>query len=220
MTGSDLAPADPPAGHAEWDTVYEAAEQIWSGNPNGVLVAEAADLTPGSALDVGCGEGADVVWLAQQGWQVTGLDVSAKAIARATSHVTSAGVSVNLVHAGLLDFADTSTPPQFDLVNAQYPALLREQGRSLAALLSLVAPGGTLLFVHHSELSLDHEHKHGDVAGGPDFDPADYVLPAEVRDGLGDGWTVDVFEERPRHVATGAGAGHTTDVVLRARKTG
>jgi SAM-dependent methyltransferase len=205
-----------PGGHAEWDAVYEAAEQIWSGNPNGVLVAEASDLTPGTALDVGCGEGADVVWLAQHGWQVTGLDVSATAIARATNHVTSAGVTANLVHAGLLEFAETG--PQYDLVNVQYPGLLREDGRSLAAVLKVVAPGGTLLFVHHSLLSLDHEHKHGEVAGGPAFDPADYLLPPEVHTGLGDDWTVEVFEERPRNVTTGAGAGHTVDVVLRARR--
>src|SRR5947208_3231784 len=110
MTDSDLAPG----GDAEWNAVYDAVEQIWSGNPNGVLLAEAADLPPGKALDVGCGEGADVVWLAQRGWDVTGLDVSATAIARATNHVASAGVSANLVLAGLLDFA--ATAGRFDLV--------------------------------------------------------------------------------------------------------
>ena len=212
MTDSELAPG----GDAEWNAVYDAAEQIWSGNPNGVLVAEASDLAPGKALDVGCGEGADVVWLAQRGWDVTGLDVSATAIARATNHVASAGVSANLVLAGLLDFAGTAG--QFDLVNVQYPALLHEDGRSLAAVLGLVAPGGTLLFVHHSELSLNHEHKHGEVAGGPAFDPADYLLPREVHAALDDSWTIEVFEERPRSVTSGAGAGHTVDVIVRARR--
>ena len=212
MTDSDLAPGGDP----EWNAVYDAAEQIWSGNPNGVLVAEASDLAPGKALDVGCGEGADVVWLAQRGWDVTALDVSATAIARATSHVASAGVSANLVLAGLLDYAGTAG--QFDLVNVQYPALLHEDGRSLAAVLGLVAPGGTLLFVHHSELSLNHEHEHGEVAGGPAFDPADYLLPREVHAALDDDWTVEVFEERPRNVTSGAGAGHTVDVIVRARR--
>ena len=49
---------------AEWDERYSGEEQLFSGRPNGALVAEVADLTPGRAVDVGCGEGADAVWLA------------------------------------------------------------------------------------------------------------------------------------------------------------
>ena len=60
-----------------WDARYAESERIWSGNPNPRLVDHVADLSPGDALDVGCGEGADAVWLAKQGWRVTALDVSA-----------------------------------------------------------------------------------------------------------------------------------------------
>jgi SAM-dependent methyltransferase len=200
----------------EWDELYDTAEQVWSGNPNGVLVAEAADLTPGRALDVGCGEGADAVWLAQRGWDVIGLDVSATALARAIAHAATAGAAVRFEHAGLLDFAWTSG--RFDLVNVQYPGLLHEQGRSLAALLTLVAPGGTLLFVHHADLAGEHADAHHDGVGPAGLDPADYLLPRDVYDGLDDAWTVEVFEERPRSVTAGAGAGHTVDLVLRARR--
>jgi SAM-dependent methyltransferase len=65
-----------PAVRAEWDDRYADRQQLWSGRPNGALVAEVAGLTPGRALDVGCGEGADAVWLARGGWDVTALEVS------------------------------------------------------------------------------------------------------------------------------------------------
>jgi SAM-dependent methyltransferase len=198
-------------GRIDWDEMYAASERVWSGNPNGALVAEVGDLTPGTAVDIGCGEGADAIWLAQQGWRVTALDVSGTALSRAAAHVADAGVSVRLVHAGLLD-AELE-PGSFDLVSAQYAALLREDGRSLAALLALVAPGGTLLVVHHAEVVSGEAFR-------PDFDPADYVLPGDVHEALVEGWDVQVYGERPRHVTTGAGAGHTTDLVLRARRAG
>ena len=64
-----------------WDERYGADDRVWSGHPNPQLVDRVAALTPGRALDVGCGEGADAVWLARQGWQVTALDVSAVGLA-------------------------------------------------------------------------------------------------------------------------------------------
>jgi len=65
---------------AAWDSRYADREQMWSGQPNGALVAEVAVLSPGRVLDVGCGEGADAVWLATAGWDVTALDVSGVAL--------------------------------------------------------------------------------------------------------------------------------------------
>lgn len=59
-----------------WDEMYRSRSQVFSGAPNGVLVAEITDLPPGRALDVGCGEGADALWLARRGWQVTAVDIS------------------------------------------------------------------------------------------------------------------------------------------------
>ncbi len=123
----------------------------------------------------------------------------------------NAGVTVQLIHAGLLEPALTGA--QFDLVNVQYPALLHEQGRSLNALLELVAPGGTLLFVHHADAEWDEARRAG-------FDPADYLLPRNVHAALDEGWDVQVYEERARQVTTGAGAGHSADLVLRARRYG
>src|SRR5688572_9131274 len=85
-------------GAAEWDARYSEGEGAkWSGRPNGRLVAEVADLTPGRALDVGCGEGADAIWLAGRGWTVTAIDVSEVAIRRAREAATLAGAAVEWV---------------------------------------------------------------------------------------------------------------------------
>ena len=54
-----------------WDERYAAHDRVWSGRPNPRLVEHATELPPGLALDVGCGEGADVVWLAEHGWRAT-----------------------------------------------------------------------------------------------------------------------------------------------------
>src|SRR5690349_12892816 len=75
-----------------WDERYAGSDRVWSGKPNQRLVEMVTGITPGSAIDVGCGEGADVVWLAQQGWLTTGVDVSQVAIDRAAKHADEAGV--------------------------------------------------------------------------------------------------------------------------------
>lgn len=193
----------------DWDAMYAGSEQVWSGNPNSALVAEVSGLRPGTAVDVGCGEGADAIWLARRGWQVTAFDVSSTALDRASNRIADAGVTVQVLRTGLLDFALGGA--QFDLVDVQYPALLHEEGRSLAALLGLVAPGGSLLFVHHADAGSGRARRAG-------FDPADYVLPRDAYAALDAGWDVEVYEERPRHVTTGAGAEHDLDLVLKARR--
>lgn len=195
----------------EWDRRYAEAERVWSGNPNGTLVAEISDLHPGRALDVGCGEGADAIWLAIRGWDVTALDVSEAAVRRAQSAAEDAGVTVHWLCTGLLDAPLTTAG--FDLVSVQYPALLRTPGADAEhALLTAVAPGGTLLVVHHADVDVEQARSHG-------FDPADYVAHEDLRALLGEGWHVEVVERRPRNVEGGGGSHHTHDLVLRARRS-
>ncbi|MFJ5136229.1 class I SAM-dependent methyltransferase [Streptomyces sp. NPDC088707] len=200
-----------PAVRAEWDDRYRDRQQLWSGRPNGALVAEVAGLTPGRVLDVGCGEGADAVWLAHRGWDVTGIEVSGVALERAAGHARDAGVAVRWVHAALTDAA--LPPASFDLVSAQYPALLRPPDAAAErALIAAVAVGGVLLLVHHAGM----DTRPPDDSG---FDPADYVWPSMVAALLGDDWVVEVDEQRARVAPDGgAGAHHTDDLVLRARR--
>ncbi|MET7597936.1 class I SAM-dependent methyltransferase [Streptomyces sp. NPDC005481] len=209
-TSADTYAGDP-AVREEWDTRYAEREQLWSGRPNGALEAEVAGLTPGRALDVGCGEGADAVWLAREGWEVTAIEVSGVALERAARHARNAGVTVRWVHAALTEGA--LAPGSFDLVSAQYPALLRTPDAAAErALLAAVAPGGVLLVVHHAGMETRQ-------ADDGDFDPADYVWPSMISVLLDDDWEIEADEQRPRVAPDGgAGAHHTDDVVLRARR--
>lgn len=196
---------------AEWDERYAESDRIWSGEPNGALVREVADLPPGRALDVGCGEGADAVWLAARGWTVTALDVSAVALGRARAHAADAGVEITWLLGGLLDVELPAAG--FDLVSAQYPVLRRTpEDHAERALLAAVAPGGTLLVVHHDTrdwAAAGHERH---------IDPDEWVQPPDVARLLDSDWTVQTDELRERTVSGGAGAGHSHDVVLRARR--
>ena len=187
----------------DWDETY-GDEPMWSGNPNQALVTEVADLVPGRVIDVGCGEGADAIWLAQHGWHVTGLDPSAKALARARSAAQEAGVEVEWVHAGIED----APPAVYDLVSACYPALLTGTEERL---IERVAPGGTLLFVHHADIDRDRALEHG-------VDPDDFVRTDEMLAAIPTGWIVERHERRDRAVTHGAGAHHHADLVVRARR--
>jgi SAM-dependent methyltransferase len=196
----------------EWDARYrERAGAMWSGRPNGRLVAEVAALTPGRALDVGCGEGADAIWLAQGGWTVIAIDVSEVAICRARELSHPAGASVEWICGDVLQ---TPFPAHsFDLVSMQYPALPKVAGAAaVRKLLDTVRRGGLLLAVYHD---LDGEHLEHMKSQG--VDPADYIGAEDLVQLLGDDFAVELHAVEPR-IDPPPGTPHIADVVLRARR--
>lgn len=197
---------------AEWDERYtERDGAIWSGKPNGRLVAEVADLTPGQALDVGCGEGADAIWLAKNGWTVTAIDISGVAVGRAREAAERAGAAVKWV---VGDVLETPFPARsFDLVSLQYPALPKSPGdRAARTLLETVRAGGLLLAVYHD---LDDHHREHVKSRG--IDPADYVGSDDLRLLLGDDFAVERHAVESR-IDPPPATRHIADVILRARR--
>lgn len=206
-----------------WDERYSGSNTVWSGNPNPQLVAEAADLSPGRALDVGCGEGSDALWLAERGWHVTAVDFSQVALRKAADHAAqrkAAGIAmpgaINWEHHDLLEW----TPPKssFDLVTAQFMHLPHADRKPLfARLASAVAVGGWLLIVGHSAT---------DIAAGakrPD-DPELFFTASEVAAELTATpskaqWRISVAESRPRSATNPEGHPITIhDEVLLAQR--
>ncbi|MGW6455736.1 class I SAM-dependent methyltransferase [Streptomyces sp. NPDC055078] len=189
-----------------WDEMYRRRDQIFSGNPNPVLVTEITGIPPGQALDVGCGEGADARWLARNGWQVTAVDISDIALRRAATAATDTPGRVAWARADL-----TTTPPPagaFDLVSVHYFPLRRQPGHTaLYGLLNAVSPGGTLLFTTHSR---------DDLTPTGDFDPSDYYQPDDITPLLAPTWNILIDETRPRAAPAPTGTHHTHDSILRA----
>ncbi|NQX10512.1 class I SAM-dependent methyltransferase [Microbacteriaceae bacterium VKM Ac-2855] len=149
---------------AVWDDVYRGARK-WSGRPNVLLVPVVGDApapSGGTALDLGCGEGGDAIWLAGNGWDVLGVDVSAIALERARAHAQQQSVSVRFERSDL----DESFPGgAFDLVTASYlhsPVAL-ERDRILRRAWQAVAPGGRLVILSHAGFPAGHAHAHQDL---------------------------------------------------------
>jgi len=200
---------------ATWDARYSESARIWSGNPNQRLVEQVADLAPGDALDVGAGEGADAVWLASRGWQVTALDVSPVALAKVVQHAAESGVAdrVRTIEHDLI--ANPIVPGEHDLVTAHFwhpPA--ENRTASVLGLAAGVRPGGALLIVGHHTHDLDsgarQAHDHADKFFTPE--QITTALPDEL-------WEVRVAETQDRAVPGPDGPVTLTDsVVLAVRR--
>lgn len=196
-----------------WDARYAESDRIWSGNPNPRLVEHVADLEPGRALDVGCGEGADVVWLAQRGWTATGVDVSEVALMRAAEHAEEAGVEDKVLWEHLDLMAGDELPGDQDLVSVQFfhppPAQFAELHRRIGA---AVRRGGLLLVVGHhpDDVTTGVRRPHG-----PDllFAPERVVAALDPAD-----WEVLVAETPTREHEGADGPVTVTDTVVLARR--
>ena len=190
-----------------WEARYQRHGAHGSHPPSPQLVAEAGQLAPGTALDAGCGEGSNALWLAEHGWHVTAVDVSLTALRRARERANTHAADV----ADRLDWvlADLTVwePPRehFDLVTAHYVHPAGSRQVFLARLGAAVAPGGTLFVVEH-----DHPDENASAHSSPD------QLAAALDS---DGWEIEVAESRVRRDTDTHGHEITLhDAVLRARK--
>ncbi|MDQ7908038.1 class I SAM-dependent methyltransferase [Phytohabitans sp. ZYX-F-186] len=197
---------------ASWDERYSGPEKVWSGNANPQLVAEAGRLTPGTALDVGCGEGGDVIWLARHGWTVTGADFSANGLARAARHAERAGVAdrVDWWQVDARTFAAGGR--SYDLVTSHYlhapDGGMVDVTRRLA---EAVAPGGRLLVVGHSPSEVFAQMSASQRRA--------MFLAEELLPGLPDGFEPLVVEQRPRTLTRDGVRVDVPDSTLLARRT-
>lgn len=210
-----MGTAETPQSSAEiWEHRYRERDHIWSGRPNGALVAEAGGLTPTTALDLGCGEGGDAIWLAERGWIVTAVDFSASAVQRGEREAHSRGIAAERIHWVVGDMQAIPATLQADLVclcfihgnsPAEHAAVIDNAARH-------VAPGGQLVSVGHA----------GPVNGSDQPSVRYFPHPAAQRDIFATAlpnWQVLVAEAR---AATGHNGHPPTrvvdDVVVRARR--
>lgn len=145
--------SDPTTAAGWWEARYADADNVWSGRVNRALADVASELKPGRALDLGCGEGADALWLAERGWRVTGVDISPTAVERASATAAAAALSAGQASFIAADLAEWTTDERFDLVTASFlqswPVVIPREA-ILRRATEFVAPGGYLLVIAHA----------------------------------------------------------------------
>jgi thioredoxin reductase/2-polyprenyl-3-methyl-5-hydroxy-6-metoxy-1,4-benzoquinol methylase len=226
-------PTDEGDHHVEHTFDHEYWDQIWQGDravamassqPNPHLVREVGALAPGTALEAGCGAGAEAIWLASRGWQVTGADIVAEALDRAAERATDAGVAerVTWVQA---DLSTWDPEARFELVTTHYAHPAMPQLEFYDRVASWVAPRGTLLIVGHLHRDASagddsHGHDPGHDDGGDEPPASASATAAAITARLEPAeWEVVTAEESHRTMS-GPGGHETTihDVVVRATR--
>ncbi|GAA0927093.1 class I SAM-dependent methyltransferase [Pseudonocardia zijingensis] len=192
---------------------HHRARRIGSERANPLLVETAGPLTPGAALDLGCGAGGDALWLARRGWRVTAVDIAPTAVERVRSRAREFGLGARVV-AERHDLAASFPAGAFDLISAQYlhtPFAL-PRSRVLRTAARALRPGGLLLVVDHGSVAPWSWEQDGrfpapdEVAAGLALDPQRYAV---------------VRADAPRREATGPGGevAVVTDHVVLVRRT-
>lgn len=188
-----------------WNPATSGGERGLPVNP--YLPPETAHLRPGTALDAGCGTGAEAIWLAEQGWEVTAADISGTALAaaRVGSAAAEIGEPIDWVEADLSRWEPGRT---WNLVVTSYAHPDIGQLPFYRRVSSWVAPGGTLLIVGHL-----HDHQHGH--------PENASATVEAITTLFDasGWLIETAYEHTRTVHPGGTPVRLRDVIVRVQRT-
>jgi SAM-dependent methyltransferase len=180
--------------------------------PSAQLAAEVVGMTPGTVLEAGCGTGADAVWLARQGWEVTAVDVSPTAVQHARTLAAKNEPDVTSHISWLVaDLTGWQPPQQYDLVVSQYVHLDMPFGDFVGRLARAVAPGGTLLIVGHEHAD-SHSAAHAPQRASIGPDAVIGALDPNQ-------WDVAVAEARTRQVTQGSTLLTITDMVVKADRT-
>jgi 2-polyprenyl-3-methyl-5-hydroxy-6-metoxy-1,4-benzoquinol methylase len=195
-----------------WDQRYRGRELVWMSEPNRFLVSETSSLAPARAIDLACGEGRNAVWLAERGWEVTGVDFSSVGIEKARQLEDARGVRVEWVVADLLEFRPETR--SFDLVIVFYLQVAASQRTTiLRAAADAVAPGGTFLLVGHDRRNIEQGY------GGPQ-DPAVLYTAEDVTEALaGTGLRIERAEPVQRPVQTAGETQIALDALVRASRS-
>jgi len=195
-----------------WEDRYASAERVWSGKVNHAIVQVVSTLTPGRSLDLGCGEGGDVVWLAQHGWDATGVDISVTATRRAADAARAAGVPDDRIHFEAADLETWSPDESYHLVTASFLQSPVDLPRAdiLQRVVEHLVPGWRLLIIAHAGMPPWATHAHHHASPTPDEEVAALGLQ---------GWTVEIAEIRSRE-ATGPDGQHAVmdDTVVLLRR--
>ncbi|MFI0453443.1 class I SAM-dependent methyltransferase [Actinomadura sp. 6N118] len=206
-----------------WDGVYAARsattdpqpnDRLTNPQPNDRLTETVTGLPPGDALDLGCGDGGDALWLARRGWQVTAVDISAVAVERLAGLARAHGLGDRVI-TERHDLGESFPQGEFDLICAHYLHTPFDLDRAtvLRSAAHALRLGGRLLVVDHGSAAPWSWNQDPDIR---------YPSPQEVAAGIGleaSTWTVE-RADAPRRIATGPGGrtAEVTDHVLLIRR--
>lgn len=205
-----------PEAQQVWEEHYGQRDRVWSGRVNVRLAELVEPMTPGRALDLGCGEGADAMWLAEHGWHVTAVDISPTALDRAAADAMERHLA-DRIDFQRHDVNEGFPDGVFELVSAQFlhSPIPLDRARLLRRAADAVASGGTLLVVDHGAAppwapKLDHQHH--------EFPTADQVVSSlNLDDSQWDRVTVAAIERDARGPAGRQAVLSDNVMVLRRR---
>ncbi len=190
---------------SRWDQRY--SQEAWSEIPDPELVDLAKPLKPGKALDLGCGTGRNALWLAGQGWSVTGVDSSYVGLSQAMARARRLSLSLELLHLDLTEYVPSIGQYQLAIIaNLHFGEPMRTGLFEIAK--SSLEIGGYLYFLGRHKDSVGHR--------GPS-DPALLFTEKELRDRLTE-WEIVLISRADRNSSSERPA--PTNVIGWAKRVG